>query len=205
MNQVEALRKIQGLGVPAFETRDISALLGVGPSNASVILSRLASRGFVSRLARGRWMLPGAGGRETAAEQLASPYPAYVSLQSALHRHGLIGQIPAMLYVVTLGRTRRLISPAGGISFHHLPPELFDGFEITADNVKLATMEKAFFDLLYLAPGRSRHFASLPEIDFPRAFKWRVLADWTARIVGKGRRTFVERKVSQYREQARRT
>jgi hypothetical protein len=42
MNQTEALQKIQRLGVPAFETRDVSALLRVKPANASVLLSRLA-------------------------------------------------------------------------------------------------------------------------------------------------------------------
>jgi Mn-dependent DtxR family transcriptional regulator len=49
MNQTEALQRIQALGVPSFETRDVSALLRVAPANASIILTRLASRGFVRR------------------------------------------------------------------------------------------------------------------------------------------------------------
>ncbi|MDR1283451.1 MAG: hypothetical protein LBK99_21920 [Opitutaceae bacterium] len=194
-----ALKKIRGLAVPVFETRDVSALLDVSPANASVILSRLARDGFVRRLARGHWAQAGSGDNEIAAEQLAAPFPAYVSLQSALFRHGLIEQIPSVLYVVTLGRARRVDTPQGAISFHRLPVELFGGFETTDDGAKMATAEKALFDLFYLAPTRSRLFAALPEIGFPRKFRWKELSAWTARIAGKSRRAFVEQKLADCR------
>ena len=44
MNQIEALRRLQQLEVPVFETRDARALLGVSPANANMILRRLANR-----------------------------------------------------------------------------------------------------------------------------------------------------------------
>ncbi|WP_043584135.1 type IV toxin-antitoxin system AbiEi family antitoxin domain-containing protein [Geminisphaera colitermitum] len=196
MNQMEALQRIRALGVAGFATRDVAALLKVSPANASVILSRLARGGFVQRLARGHWTQGSPGGREVAAEQLAAPFPAYVSLQSALFRHGLIEQIPAVLYVATLGRARRVSTPLGAISFHRLPAELFGGFETTPDGAKMATAEKALFDLLYLAPTRSRLFATLPEVEFPRTFRWHEAEAWTARIAGKSRRIFVEQKLA---------
>ncbi|MCW5558780.1 MAG: hypothetical protein KIT22_13245 [Verrucomicrobiae bacterium] len=200
MNQVEALQKIQQLGVPAFETRDISALLRVTPANASVLLSRLASRGFVRHLARGRWASGASTHREHLVEPLATPSPAYVSLQSALFRHGLIEQVPEVIYAVTLGRTRRIKTPAGTVSFHRLPPQLFGGFEITRDGTHLATAEKALFDLLYLSPTRSRLFVRLPEIDFPKSFRWIEVVRWTQLIAGISRRAFVEQKVKALRE-----
>jgi predicted transcriptional regulator of viral defense system len=40
-------------------------------------------------------------------ERISAPYPACVSLQSALFHHGLIEQLPAALYVVTLARRIR--------------------------------------------------------------------------------------------------
>jgi predicted transcriptional regulator of viral defense system len=195
MNQPEALQKIQQLGVPAFETRDVAALLRVRPANASALLTRLASRGFVRRLARGRWSI-GAQARDQLAEQVAAPSPAYVSLQSALFRHGLVEQVPEVLYAVTLGRARRVRTPAGTVSLHRMPPALFGGYETVADGARIATPEKALFDLLYLSPTRSRLFVTLPELELPRSFRWREAADWAKKIVGKSRRTFVERKLA---------
>lgn len=199
MNQTEALQKIQQLGVPSFETRDISALLRVTPANASVLLSRLAARGFVLRLARGRWCAGAQPNREQLAEQVAAPSPAYVSLQSALFRHGLIEQVPEVLYAVTLGRARRIRTPSGTVSLHRIPPVLFGGYETTDSGTKVATAEKALFDLLYLSPTRSRLFVSLPEIEFSKSFRWAEVARWTKKIAGKSRRVWVERKLASLR------
>ncbi len=195
MNQTEALQKIQQLGVPSFETRDISALLRVTPANASALLSRLATRGFVRRLARGRWSIGAQPNREQLAEQVAAPSPAYVSLQSALFRHGLIEQVPDVLYAVTLGRARRVRTPSGAVSLHRMPPALFGGYKTADDGTKVATAEKALFDLLYLSPTRSRLFVSLPELELPKSFRWAEVASWTKKIAGKSRRTFVEQKL----------
>jgi predicted transcriptional regulator of viral defense system len=197
MNQTEALRRIQGLGVSSFETRDISALLGVSGANASVLLSRLSGRGFVRRLARGKWSIESQSSREALIDQLASPAPAYVSLQSALFRHGLIEQIPEMLYAITLGRARRVRTTAGTVSLHRMPPELFGGFKAADDGTKMATAEKALFDVIYLGPTRTRLFASLPELEIPRGFRWAEVARWVKRIAGKSRRSFAERKLAE--------
>jgi predicted transcriptional regulator of viral defense system len=195
MNQTEALHKIQQLGVPSFETRDVSALLRVTPANASVLLSRLATRNFIRRLTRGRWMIGAQPNREHLAEQLASPAPAYVSLQSAFFRHGMIEQVPDVLYAVTLGRARRVKTPSGTVSLHRMPPALFGGYEITDDGAKVATPEKALFDVVYLSPTRSRLFVSLPELELPKSFRWAEVNGWAKKIAGKSRRTFVEQKI----------
>lgn len=191
MTQIEALRRLDRFGVEAFATRDAAALLGVTPANAHMILRRLSRHDFLVHLARGRWGLARTLQRMLLPEHIAAPYPAYVSLQTALFQHGLIGQVPAVLYAVTVGRTRRVTTPAGTVSLHHLPPELFMGYELTPEGAKLATPEKALFDLLYLAPGRSRLFARLPEIEFPRAFRWAEVRRFTALVVSSRRRAFV--------------
>ncbi len=199
MNQTEALQRIQKLGVPSFETRDVSALLRVTPVNASVLLSRLAARNFVRRLARGRWSIGAQPNREQLAEQVAAPSPTYISLQSALFRHGLVEQIPEVIYAVTLGRARRVRTPAGTVSLHRMPPQLFGGFETANDGTKVATAEKALFDLLYLSPTRTRLFVHVPEIEFPKSFRWGEIARWSKTIAGKSRRAFVEEKLAMLR------
>lgn len=203
MNQVEALRRLDRLGVEAFTTRDAGALFGVTPANASMILARLSRQQFVVRLARGRWALARTLRREALPEHLAAPYPAYLSLQTALFQHGLIEQVPAVLYAVTVGRTRRVSTPQGTVSLHHIPPKLFTGFESPPEGAKLATPEKALFDLLYLAPGRSRLFAKLPEIEFPRKFSWSQLDRYVGLLSTSPRRAFICSRIASLRGRPR--
>jgi hypothetical protein len=77
-----------------------------------------------------------------------------------------------------------------------MPPALFGGYATADDGAKVATAEKALFDLLYLSPTRSRLFVSLPEMELPRSFRWREAAGWAKKIVGKSRRAFVEKKLA---------
>ena len=197
MNQIEALRRLRELGAPVFESRDASALLSVTPANATVILKRLANQKLVTRLARGKWLIGTALPRFALPELISAPCPAYVSLQSALFHRGLIEQIPAIVYAVTLGKPRRVSTPLGVISFHRLPPELFKGFEVEPDGAKVATAEKALFDTLYLAPGRSRLFARLPELEIPREFRWQTLRELAAQVRFPRRRTHIEKRIDE--------
>lgn len=103
-----------------------------------------------------------------------------------------------MVYAVTPGRTRRFATPLGVVSLHRIPAALFEGFVVDDSGVKLATAEKALFDLLYLSPTRSRLFARLPEIELPRSFRWRAIRRWVAKIPGKSRRSYVEKRLSEF-------
>jgi hypothetical protein len=57
---------------------------------------------------------------DKALQLISAPDPAYISLQSALFHHGLIEQIPSILYAVTPGRPRRLRTPIARV-FSTLP------------------------------------------------------------------------------------
>ncbi len=197
MNQIEALRRLRRLGTPVFETRDAGALLEVTPANANIILRRLADQDLITHLARGRWLMGGSLPRFALPELISAPYPAYVSMQSALFHHGLIEQIPAVIYAATLGKPRRVNTPLGTISFHRLPAELFLGFEIEADGSKVATAEKGLFDTLYLAPARSRLFARLPELEIPPQFRWPQLHEFAALVKFARRRVHIERRIEE--------
>lgn len=196
MNQIEALQRLRTLATPVVESRDVAALLQVSTSNATTILRRLARKGMIVHLSRGRWLVNEKIDRLALPELIAAPYPAYVSLQSALFHHGLIEQIPSVLYAVTPARPRRLRTPLGTISFHRMPPELFKGFELSSgSDAKIATPEKALFDMLYLAPGRSRVFSNQPELTIPRRFQWRRLKDYTELVKSSGRRAYIAERI----------
>src|SRR5258706_15069000 len=128
MNQIEALRRLQILAVPVVESRDVAALLQVSTSNATTILRRLAHKGMIVHISRGRWLVNEKIDRFALPELISAPYPAYISLQSALFHHGLIEQIPSVIYAVTPARPRRVRTLMGTLSFHRMPQELFKGF-----------------------------------------------------------------------------
>jgi predicted transcriptional regulator of viral defense system len=196
MNQIEALRRLRTLAAAVVETRDVAALLNVSTSNATAILRRLAHKGMIVHLSRGRWLVNEKIDRLALPELILAPYPAYISLQSALFHHGLIEQIPAVIYAVTPARPRRLLTPLGTISFHRMPPVLFQGFELSSgSDAKIATPEKALFDLLYLAPGQSRVFSKQPELTIPRRFEWQRLKEYAELVKSSGRRTYITERI----------
>lgn len=200
MNQIEALQRLQALATPVVETRDVAALLRVSTSNATTILRRLARCRLIAHLSRGRWLVTEKVDRLALPELISAPYPAYISMQSALFQHGLIEQIPAVIYAVTPARPRRIRTPMGTISFHRMPPELFTGFELSPrSSAKIATPEKALFDLFYLAPGRSRVFSNLPELTIPRRFRWLRLAEYVKLVKSPARRTYIAERVGSLR------
>lgn len=203
MKQIEALQLLRKLATPAVESRDVAALLQVSASNATTILRRLAAEGMIIHLSRGRWLVNSKIDRLALPELISAPYPAYISLQSALFHHGMIEQIPSVIYAVTPARPRRLRTPLGTISYHRMPPELFKGFELSSvSDAKIATAEKAIFDLVYLAPGQSRVFSKLPELTIPRRFQWQRLKQYTELVESSGRRTFIVERIKTIRSSA---
>ena len=196
MTLLDVLSAVASMDAPIFMTRDAAARLRVTNGHASVSLTRLAAGGHLLRLRRGVWAIPGRVDAMAIPEYLTAPLPAYVSLQSALYLHGMISQMPAVTYAVTLARTRRYITPLGTVSLHHVQPGFFFGFDDHGDaGGRLATPEKALVDVLYLTPARSRLFRALPELEWPRAFRVSVARDIVRRIEPARRRTFVAKKL----------
>lgn len=195
MTLAGALEKLQAFGLPVLRTADVAAHLAVRPENASQIMVRLARHGYVLRIKRGLWAL---AGTEPMAivPHLTAPFPGYVSLQSALYHHGMISQIPEILYCVSLARTRRYRSPLGTVSVHHVPDTLLFGYEKIGNGAfGMATAEKALVDFLYLGSAKSRLFAALPELSPPPGFSRKRLAAMIARIPDPKRRSYVQSRI----------
>ena len=193
MTLVAALSVLASMLSPVFETSDAAARLGLTNAHASTILARLAAAHHIVRLRRGVWAFADRVDPLALPEHLTSPLPSYVSLQSALYLHGLISQVPAITYAVSLARTRRFATPLGTVSIHHVTPSFFFGFDEAGRGGRLATAEKALVDLLYLRPARSKLFRALPELELPRRFRLSAARDVVGRIASPRRRTAVAR------------
>jgi predicted transcriptional regulator of viral defense system len=202
MTLLDALSTIASMDAIVFTTSDAAARLRVPNGHASVVLARLAASGQVIRLRRGVWALPNRVDPLALPEYLTSPFPAYVSLQSALYLHGLISQMPAMTYAVSLARARRFTTPLGTVSIHHVQPAFFFGFEPAGrSGGRLATPEKALVDFLYLTPARSKLFRALPELEWPNRFSVRQARSIVKRIEPVRRRTLVSRALGRLLEE----
>lgn len=198
MNASEALGRLKSLRVPAATTADAAAILKLSSTATSHMLKRLASAGLVTPLRKGLWALAERPDRLGLAEYMTAPYPAYLSLQTALYQHGMIEQIPSMIYLVSLARSARVETALGTYSVHHVQPAFFDGFEALQDSgIKLALPEKALVDFLYLSPTRGRLFAALPELELPRGFRRSAAREWVRRIPSKRLRTMVARRLDE--------
>lgn len=177
---------IQAVGRPVFTTREIAALGGHSISVASQVLGAMAGRGLVTRAARGVWCVPADPRftRYALVPYLAGGHRAYVSFLSALHLHGIIAQIPQVVYVATTGPTRTRKTPAGTFSFHRIAPSLFAGFDWYGDrrDFLIASPEKALVDSLYLSSRRGRRFRHFPELQFGKPFSFRRAGEWVRRI-----------------------
>jgi predicted transcriptional regulator of viral defense system len=180
---------------PVMTTADAALHLGLTRSAATRTLGRLAAAGLVLKLRHGLWSLDPRIDPLLLPEHLTAPFPAYVSLQTALHLHGIVSQVPHVIYVASLAPTRRVRTRVGVYSVHRLAPSFFGGFETTAGGVRLARPEKALLDSLYLAPARSRLFAALPEVEIPRRFDRAEARRWVGRIPEGPRRRLVERRL----------
>lgn len=198
MSATRALARLRDLGKPVVTTADAALVLGTTLSAASRTLSRLADSGLAQRIRHGLWTLDGDLDPLRLPEYLTAPLPSYVSLQSALFLHGMISQIPQIIYVASLAPTRRVKTRLGTFSIHRIAPRFFGGYaRIAPSGAWLATPEKALLDTLYLAPARSRLFARLPEIELPRGFSGERARKWLRRLSVGPRRTMVARRLDE--------
>lgn len=192
MRLIDAQVQLLKLNLPVIQTSDAAICLNVTRQNASQILLRLAKTGVVTRIDRGLWAIIGKVEPLQLPEYLTAPFPAYISLQTALYYHGLISQIPQNIYAVSISRTRKIDTSLGTISIHRIEPEFFGGFEVVgAANIKMACQEKALLDILYLSTARSLLFKRLPEIEIPKNFNTRKCITMINKISSQRLKTIV--------------
>jgi predicted transcriptional regulator of viral defense system len=193
---LDAIRRLRSAEMGFLETADAAALLDTTGIHASKIMTRLAEAEQLIRLKRGLWAFADLIDTLQIPGALTAPLPCYISLQSALYRHGLISQIPFVVYAVSPARTRRWNTPAGTVSIHHLDPAFFFGFEpVGVKGVQMAGPEKALLDVLYLSPAKSRLFQHLPELDIPASFDSRKAFAMIRHIPSLRQRTIVRQRL----------
>jgi predicted transcriptional regulator of viral defense system len=165
MKLIEVREGLAKLNLPAFTLQDVVGVFQIEKTHASHLMTRLTHSGSFVKVKRGLWAWPDTDPLALTSF-LTSPFLSYVSLQTALFYHGIIEQVPAYLYVITLGRKQKQITPFGTFSMHHINVNFFTGFETHYNPFyQIATPEKAMLDYLYMGRIEPRLFGALPEID----------------------------------------
>jgi hypothetical protein len=175
-------RAIQLVDRPVFRTREIAALRGTSVGAASQALGSREREGVLVRAARGVWCIPSDPrfNQFLLVNYLSGAHRAYVSFVSALHLHGMIEQIPRVVYAVTTAHSHVETTPVGTYSFHQVDPSFFVGFDWYrhGKGFLIASPEKALVDGLYISTRKGRRFGSFPELELGSRFSIRRAREW---------------------------
>lgn len=192
MRLIEFYQQIIAIGLPAFRTEDVAVLSKISNQHASQLLRRLSKTKHVIQIKRGTWILSDKIEPLILPYFLTMPAPSYISLQSALSFHGMIMQIPEIVYAISIARTRTYQTPIATISLHHVTPKMMFGYEEISPYINMASPEKAIVDFCYLHQAKSRKFVKLPEFELPKNFDIKRMHRYIAMIPYQKRRQKVQ-------------
>lgn len=197
MRSLEAYQRLKFLE-PTFSTNEAGGVLKLSSKQASLILSRLAKQNTIVRLVKGRWAYSDRVDPLLLPNVLTYPIVSYVSLYTALYYHGMIEQIPDIIFAVSIGKTKHFDTPLATVSIHRISSFLFSGYEYYGKSaIMMATPEKALFDTFYLTPAKSHRFKTLTELELPETFDMSAFEPWIEKIKHPGRQIMVRRRLAQ--------
>lgn len=170
---IELVRTLSALDKPYVATADLQRLLGLSGKTVAVTLGRLVKTGVLRRLRRNVYVL---STQPVDIERLAMAlrFPAYLSFESALARHGILSQLPHSVTLATTRPSAREVIAGRDVVYSHLPPPLFWGY--TSDHgLQVAEPEKALLDQLYMLANGQRSLA-LAQLDLRGVDRDRLFA-----------------------------
>lgn len=199
MKLIDAYTKLKQLNLPVIQTNDAAAYLDISVNHANKLLTRISKTNQLIHIKHGVWAFPDTDALVLPGF-LTSPFPSYISLQTALYFHNMISQIPSIIYAVSIGRAKVYKTPIATVSIHHINPSFYFGYEEKGVNglLKIALPEKALLDIFYLSQTKTRLFKKLPEVELPKNFKISVANRMIAKITSIRKRTLVQRSFSEF-------
>jgi len=149
MNYIKFKEALQSFQV--FSTSDIRGAFGSFDRRR---LTEWQKKGYILKLTKGNYLFSDTVLDETTLSKVANKIyrPSYISFETALSQYRLI---PESVYLVTSAATRRTYlfqTPVARFSYRQIKPELFFGYNLLPGGVKVAYMEKAILDYLYINP-----------------------------------------------------
>lgn len=196
MKLIEAREQLTKLNLPALTLQDVIGVFQIEKTHASHLMNRLTHAGSIIKIKRGVWAWPDSD-PFAVSTFLTSPLPNYISLQTALFYHGLIEQVPAYYYLMTLGRKQKITTPLGVFSIHQVNVNFFVGFQTHYNPYyQIASPEKAILDYFYLSRIEPDMFGRLPELDISK-IKVKEIKKMINLISHQGTKTYLNMKINE--------
>jgi predicted transcriptional regulator of viral defense system len=123
-------------------------------------LSEWQTKGYIKKIRRGFYVFSDQEINEKTLFLIANKIykPSYVSCEMALSFYNLIPEGVYLITSISTKKTMSFNSPAGNFNYHKIKPELFFGYHLIKyhnQSYKIAEIEKAVLDYLYLNPSMS--------------------------------------------------
>lgn len=149
MKSDELVGILKDRGMAVLTLADATRITGKSAKYTSLFLSRLANKGAIKRIEKGKYYLNGAGVYAIASNII---YPSYISLLSAFRYHNLTTQIITTVDVISTRRHKKIDNvEEHTINFISTKREKMFGFYRDRDTgAFVAYVEKAIIDSLYL-------------------------------------------------------
>ena len=117
-------------------------------------LSEWQKKGYIKKIIKGYYLFSDLDIDEGTLLAIANKIykPSYISFETALSYYRLI---PESIYMITSASTRRTYlfeAPMARFSYRTIKPSLFFGYSVLTGGIKMAFVEKAILDYLYINP-----------------------------------------------------
>ncbi len=140
-----------------FTVFSISDIEKVDSSFHKQRLSEWQKKDYVKKICNGYYVFSDVEINEPALYAIANRIyePSYISLEMALSLYGIIPEAVYSVTSVTSRKTKNVHSPVGSFIYRKIRPEYLFGYSIREHgglSYKIADLEKALLDYLYLNP-----------------------------------------------------
>ncbi len=137
-----------------FSIKDIEKM---DPGFHSQRLSEWQKKNYVRKIRQGFYIFSDLSLNEQALFVIGNRiyFPSYISLEMALSIYGIIPESVYLVTSVTSQNTKVINTPIARFSYRHISPRLMFGYKLLEygnHRYKIAELEKAILDYLYLNP-----------------------------------------------------
>jgi len=134
---------------PIFSVADIRA---IDPSFDRRRLSEWQKKEYIRKISKGLYIFSDVDINEDILFKIANKIyrPSYISLESALAYYQLIPEITYGVTSISTRRTYQFNTPLTHFTYRSIAQHLYFGYIVTDHALRIATLEKALLDFLYL-------------------------------------------------------